>query len=434
MQAKLTKRALDALRAPAEGRAYVYDTELPGFGVVVASSGGISFFVQYRVPGAGRAGAAKRMRLGQYPAITVDIARAEAKKLLGKVAHGADPAAARAERKHACRVRDLGKDWLADGEGRWKAKTLEEHRRVWEKRILPALGSRAVADVTTAHCAALHRALKGTPYSANRLRDALINFFAFAESQGLRPKHSNPARDVRKYKEHARERFLTPEEAVRLGDALARAEREGLPPAPTRRKAWKLGKSSKHTTKAKKAGQYDRANPFAVAAIRFLLLTGWRKNEALTLEWSMISTERGTATLPDTKTGKSTRHLGATALALLEALPRLKGSPYCFPGKDPKQPLVEINRVWYAVRYAAGLEEVRLHDLRHSFASMIASDGGSLLLIGKLLGHKSLRSTERYSHLLDDPVKATADVAAGKIASLLDGSAPTTKVLPFKSA
>ena len=202
-----------------------------------------------------------------------------------------------------------------------------------------------------------------------------------------------------------------------MGTALTSAETVGMPPAPTRRRKRKTGVTSKHRPKS--VDDLKPANLFAVAAIRFLLLSGWREMEALNLRWNEIDTARRVATLPDTKTGRSIRPLGAPALALLDALPRIAESPYVFPGRAPEKPLVEINRVWYAVRLAAGLEDVRLHDLRHSFASAVASSGGSLLIIRALLGHKDTSTTAKYAHLFEDPVKATADATANQISGWL---------------
>ena len=178
------------------------------------------------------------------------------------------------------------------------------------------------------------------------------------------------------------------------------------------------------TAKHRPRSAYDLkpANPFAVAAIRFLLLSGWREQEALTLKWAELSTERGTATLEDTKTDRSQRAIGAPALLLLADLPRIEGSPYVFPGWKKGLPLADVARLWYAVRHATGLESVRLHDLRHTFASVTASAGGSLLMIGKLLGHKQASTTMRYAHLADSPVKVAADSTAGQVAAWLGGS------------
>ena len=418
-RAHLTTRFVRSLEPPKEDRYIVWDDELPGFGATVHRSGRVAFVVNYRVRGDR---AMRRMTLGTFGALTVDEARERGRGVLRDVADGRDPLAAREARQDAPTLRDLGVEYLAHIAAVRKPRTVTGYRHLWEKYILPALGSRKVADVTTAQVGALHRKLHEVPYTANRTVEVLSSFFTYAEQQGARPRFSNPARGLAGYRERARERFLTPDEIARLGEALARAERTGLAAAPSKQRKRKTGPTAKHTTK--KANTVQPADPFAIAAIRFLLLSGWRKREALTLRWDAIDSARQLATLGDTKTGRSHRPLGAPALALLDEIPRLEGCPFVFPGRRragrPPAPLVEINRVWYAVRHAAGLDDVRLHDLRHSFASTIASaPGGSLLMIAKLLGHANVRTTQRYSHLLDDPVRATADATASQLASWL---------------
>lgn len=433
MGQKLTKRAVDAMRASRD-RVYVFDDELPGFGVAVHSSGLKTFFVQYRV-GRGRRAEKRRVAIGRYGPLTVEQARAAARDTLADVTRGQDPAAERAARKGAPTVSELGVAFLDDVEARRKTRTANEYRRLWEKHVLPAIGTRKVADVAPAQVAALHRQLRSTPYVGNRTLALVGSFFTYAERQDMRPRHSNPAHDIEPYPEHSRERFLSQAEVARLGEALTRAATMGLPPAPTRRRERKTGPTAKHLPKTKRArdgskiplDQPTPANPFAIAAIRFLLLTGWREQEVLTLQWSAVDVERGVATLQDTKTGRSVRAIGAPARLLLTQLPRLHGSPYVFPGRDSSRPLVEINRVWYAVRHAAKLDDVRLHDLRHSFASVIASSGGSLLLIGKLLGHKDTATTAKYAHLFDDPVRAAADATSAQLAAWLEFSSAARK-------
>jgi integrase len=161
----------------------------------------------------------------------------------------------------------------------------------------------------------------------------------------------------------------------------------------------------------------------AIAAIRLLILTGCREGEILSLRWDAVDFERGYLRLADTKTGRSVRPLAQSAAALLATLPRISSNPFVLPGLKPGDHLKEIKRVWYAVRYAAGLDEVRLHDLRHSFASVPASSGESLLIVRALLGHKRASTTERYAHLADDPVRRAADRAASSIAGWLAGQA-----------
>lgn len=417
MATKLTKRIIDAL-LPRTARYDVYDTDLPGFAVRVTNDGVKTFSVLYRA-GSGRSAPKRRMTLGRYGTLTVEQARQFARQTLAEVARGVDPATQRANAKEAPTLAALGVDYLDDVCNRQKPSTAQGYKWLWEKRIRPALGTKRVADVTPADVARLHRSLSETPYLANRVLSLLGSFFTFAERQGVRPKHANPAHEVASYREESRERFLTPAEITRLGEALTRAERDGLPPAPIHQRPRKTGATAKH--RPKKADKPIPANPFAVAAIRFLLLTGWREREALNLKWAEIDLARGIATLPDTKTGKSVRVIGAPARLLLSELPRIEGSLYVFPGRVKDRPLIEINRVWYAVRHAAKLDDVRLHDLRHSFASVSASAGGSLLVIGKLLGHRETATTAKYAHLFDDPVKAAADATAGQLAAWLGG-------------
>jgi integrase len=415
MSIKLTKRQLNTLK-PETRRRYIFDAELPGFGIVVMPSGVRTFFVQYWTSG-GRRGRKRRMTIGRYGPLTVDQARAIARQLLAEVAKGNDPAATRSADKAASTVRELGIDYLADVRDHRKTSTVDHYMYLWDNHIIPALGNVRVQSVTAAQVAALHRKMKQTPYLANRALALVSAFFSYAEKRSVRPRHTNPAHGLESYPEKSRERFLTPAEVKRLGEALADAVRIGLLPAPRMRMKPAIGPKAKHRPKA--ADVPKLANPYAVAAIRFLLLTGWREREALTLQWSYIDPVRRVAVLPDTKTGKSVRLLGAPAVELLESLPRLEGSPYVFPSRVADAPLTEINRVWYAVRHASGLDDVRLHDLRHSFASTVASAGGSLLMIRALLGHKDHTTTAKYAHLLDDPVRATADATATQLATWL---------------
>jgi integrase len=395
---------------------YRIDSELSGFGVRVMRSGVSTFFVQYRTAG-GRRGRKRRVTIGRYGPLTVEQARAAAKQMLGEVALGGDPAAARKARKTAATVAELGEEFLINVEAKRKPSTAVEYRRIWNRHLKPELGTTLVVSVTTADLSALHRRMRNTPYLANRTLSLASAFFSFAERQGVRGRESNPTRGIEPYRERSRERFLTPAEVRKFGDALVLAETQGLPPAPNRRRPPAEGPTAKHRTKS--SGVPKPANPFAVAAIRFLLLSGFREKEALSLRWDAVDLERKVVVLADSKTGRSVRRLGAAAVLALDSLRRAKGSPYVFPGTRPGKHLVEINRVWYAVRHAAGLEDVRLHDLRHSFASAVASAGGSLLMIRNLLGHKDTKTTAKYAHLLEDPIQATADATAEDLANLL---------------
>ncbi|HZK90155.1 MAG TPA: site-specific integrase [Stellaceae bacterium] len=232
----------------------------------------------------------------------------------------------------------------------------------------------------------------------------MSTMFNLAERWGLRPDGSNPCRHVDKYPQHRRERFLSPAELARLGDALV---------------------------------AYD-GSPYTVAAVKLLVFTGARLGEILGLRWEWIDFERGEARLPDSKTGAKTLHLPPPALAVLAGLPRLDGNPYVIAGAKPGAALVNLEKPWRAIRQSAGLDDVRLHDLRHAFASVAASSGMGLPIIGKMLGHSQPATTARYAHLASDPVKAAAAAVAGKIAAAMSGSGGEpgkdgATVLPLRS-
>jgi integrase len=259
--------------------------------------------------------------------------------------------------------------------------------------------------------------MRANPTNANRVLQLIKAFFFWLDRQDLFH-GDNPAKRTERYPERARERFLTVEEMGRLGEALRVAESQGLDPAPQHRKP----RSEK---RVRNNGMFvsapQMANPTAVAALRLLMFTGWREREALSLRWDAVDLARGTVTLEDTKSGRSIRPVPAPALALIAAQSRLSGSDFVFPGRIDGKPLREIQRLWYAVRHSAELDGVRLHDLRHSVASVAATQGYSLFLISKLLGHKDLRSTARYAHLAEDARKAMADSVGDHILVAIDG-------------
>lgn len=413
---RITKRSVDAL-IPRERDFFLWDDSLPGFGVKVTPTGHKSYVAQYRPGAGGRRAVAKRIVLGQHGVLTPDEARKRAKQILGSVAHGQDPAYERAAEKLRQTVSELGLGYVKEVKDRKKPGTAKEYERLWKKHVIPALGSRKVADVTAQEVRKMHGSLSDTPYVANRVVAMLGGFFRFAEREDARPPHTNPARGVELYPEAPRERFLTPDEFRRLGVALATAESAGLPPVPQHRR--KPGKSEKQKHRPKSRDRPIPANPLAVAAIRLLALTGCREGEILSLRWDAVDLERGHLRLADSKTGKSVRPLGQSAAEILETLPKIEGNPYILPGLKEGQHLKEITRVWYAVRHAAKLDDLRIHDLRHSFASVPATGGESLLVVRSLLGHKRVSTTERYAHLGDDPVKRAADTASASIAGWL---------------
>jgi integrase len=411
---RITKRTVDALKSTTRDQ-FLWDADLKGFGIKITPQGAKKYVIQYRVPGLGRRGMAKRVVLGTHGTLTPEEARKLARRALSTVTQGADPAEERTKRRQTKTVAELWAEYLNYSRPRLKPRTIAEYERMFGKHVMPAIGSKLVPEVQALDIRRLHRSLHATPFVANRVVAMLGAFFTFAWKEGVLATQDNPAHMIEFYPEAARERFLTREEFARLGQALIRAESVGLPPAPEHRR--KPARKQKHRPKS--ADSPTPANPFAVAAIRLLALTGCREQEILSLRWDAVDFERGHLRLADSKTGKSVRPMGQSAAALLGSLGRNEGSAFVLPGLRSNQHLKEIKRVWHAVRHAAKLEDLRLHDLRHSFASVPAASGESLLVVRSLLGHKNVATTERYAHLGDDPVKRAADRASNDIAGWL---------------
>ncbi|WP_419914641.1 tyrosine-type recombinase/integrase [Hoeflea sp.] len=380
---KLTKPLITALN-PTEREVVLWDDSLPGFGVRAKPSGAKTFIVQYR----NQSGRSRRLSVGKLGKVTLDQARKQAVKLMGKIATGEDPAE---ERRRLLRSETVGQ--LADVymkehcAGRCKPRTIEAHNWLLKKFIRPKLGKRKLLDLRPADIARMHADLRSTPYNANRALGLLRAMLNCAERWEMIPHGSNPAAVIKPYPEKKRERYLSAEELTRLLKTLDTAEEDGM------------------------------IDVYEAAAIRLLIFTGCRLTEITTLEWAGIDFAKSRIVLERHKTDKHGAKivpLNDSALEVLKALPRLKDNPYVIVGREAGTHLVNLQKPWRRVRKAAGLDDVRLHDLRHSFASFAVGAGIPLAVIGGLLGHRSVQTTARYAHLADDPLKQASNIV-GKL-------------------
>ena len=395
---RLSKRVVEAAAAGGKD-VFLWDSEVVGFGLKVSQSGFKTYVLQYRF-----GGRARQFNIGVHGSPwTVETARERAKVLLGQVAAGIDPQEEKAGARKELTVAELCDLYLTEGLATRKPASVASARSDIENHIKPILGSKRASLVT---CQDVERMLldiaegktakrsktrprglsrvRGGKGAANACVTTLCAAMNFAIRRGVRS--DNPALGVRKYPEKKLARFLSPAELAQLGEAITAAEALGV------------------------------ESPFALAAIRLLILTGCRRNEILTLHRSYVDAYNSCLRLPDSKTGAKIVHIGAAALEVIEALPTVDGNPHLLPGRKGAGHVVDLQSTWERIRDAAGLSDVRIHDLRHAFASLGARGGDSLLVIGALLGHRSAKTTHRYTHLADDPLKDAADRISAEVA------------------
>ena len=381
---KLTKRTVEA-REPGLKDIVLRDTEIRGFHCKITPKGKRVYMLYFR----SAEGQERRPAIGTHGDITCDQARRIAQAWRAEVAQGRDPSAQKKDRRDAPTVRELCGRYLDEyATGRKKQRSFDEDRRLIDRFVLPALGAKKVAAVTPDDIGQLHRSLVDTPYQANRLRALLSKMFNLAEQRwGYREPRTNPVYAITKFPERKRERFLNDEELARLGKVLNEAERTLT------------------------------EQPQAIAAIRLLLLTGCRRNEILTLRWEDVDLSNGLIRFSDTKTGAQTRPIDDQIVAFLRGLPWREESEFVVPGRSGDKPWVNLSKPWRRIRSAAGLEDARIHDLRHTHASIAVQSGISLPITGKLLGHNQAATTERYAHLSNDPVRRASETVTKHLAA-----------------
>ncbi|THD46266.1 MAG: DUF4102 domain-containing protein [Bradyrhizobium sp.] len=409
MEIKIGRRALSALPAVTRPTIF-YDTDLTGFGLKASPTGALSYIVEYRPGAGGRNVSKRRMVIGTPKNLTPEEARNEASGILARVRLGDDPAAERSNARKAETVSDLLIGFMDDHiRAKRKARTAKLFQGYVDNHIVPALGTRKAPSLSRTDIERLHKAIgKAHPVTANRVLALIGAAYAYGLRSGQLPERmANPATAIEKFREETRERYLSEPELLRLGEAIREAETVGIP--------WVKQSRSKHARKSE--NRITNIGPHAAAALRLLIFTGARLREILDLRWDHVDFQRGLLFLPDSKTGKKTIVLGLAALAVLENLPRV--GKFVIAGIEADKPRADLQRPWTLVSKRADLAGLRLHDLRHSFASVGAGSGFGLPVIGKLLGHSNFKTTERYAHLAADPLRRASDAISGSIAKAM---------------
>ncbi|AJY48166.1 tyrosine-type recombinase/integrase [Martelella endophytica] len=374
---KLTKRVVDTLKAT-DKEQVVWDDELRGFGIRIKPTGVKSYIVQYRNAG----GRSKRKTLGRHGEITPDQARKLAAEVRHEVSKGGDPVAARAAWKAEPTVDDLMTEYVTSHvEVHNKPTTQAEVKRLVDRRIRPALGKLKVKEVTRQDIAKLHRNMRETPRQANFVLSVISKAFNLAEVWGYRNDGTNPVNKLQRYKENIRNRPIPDADLEKIGVVFRAAELDGSVSAGL------------------------------INFFRLLALTGCRLSELLSLTWAEIDFERGVLNLKDAKAGARSHVTSTIALDLLASMERVPGSEFVFTSGSGTTPFDKSNaeRAWRKLRKRAGLEDLRIHDLRHMVGTMAGSSGANAFQIRDLLGHKTIAVTGRYVARDDNPIREIQD-------------------------
>lgn len=408
MATRITDDLVKGLPLPASGNRVTYDDKVRGFGIRVTAGGAKAFVLNYRV-----AGRERRMAIGRYPDWSVESARKRAKELRQDVDRGIDPLGAKQADRAAPTVADLCERYIEEHLPDKRASSARDDRAMIDNIIRPKLGAEKVAEIDQARVRKLHRSLAATPYRANRVLALLSKMFSL--SIGWKMRGDNPAKGVKRFAEEKRERYLTPEDIGRLVAVLDAYADQG-----------------------------------AANIVRLLLLTGARSGEVRFARWTQFDLDEGKWVKPAAYTKQNKVHrvpLSDAARTLLKSMHdaaardddgKLKNE-YLFPGPVSGEPRTEIKDEWREIAIAAGLYDVvagknakgepvetkvvncRLHDLRHTYASLLVSSGLSLPIIGALLGHTQPGTTARYAHLMDNPLRQAtnrvSDIVSGRKAA-----------------
>lgn len=355
---------------------------LPGFGLRVSPKGVKTYIVQCRSNGA-----THRIKIGRATKITCQEARKSAIQTLGNLSGGENPARDKRQKRKSPFIRDLVSVFISDHvEVRLKVGSQINYLNVLNKHIVPRFGAMKLSDVTSGDIEAMHVALKGKPATGNRAVRVFSKLYNFCDARDLTFGLPNPCRHVEFYKEKRRTRYLDEVELKRLWETLEHVENEGS------------------------------VSSYAVNAYRLLILTGCRLGEVRTMKWAFLRGRH--VELPDTKTGYRRIPLIDAALRVIRGVIRQEDNEYVFCDNVEGQPIVNLQKSWRRIRVKAGLDDVRIHDLRHTFASQAVMKGMPLALVSRLLGHSKITTTMRYAHLAD---KELAE-ATNQIGQILDFS------------
>jgi len=397
---KLTKRTVDAAK-PRDREYILWDDDISGFGLRVTAKGSKSFVFRYRA-GHGRQAPVRKPTIGRYGDLTVDQARKIAKDWSATVTQGGDPSQARRDVAAAPTLQALFDDYLErHAKPHKREKSWKQDVSNFENHVPECLRRKKVAEITTLDIVGVHQAMRNTSTQANRVLAMLHTVFSMGITWGWCT--TNPCRGVRRYHEENRERCLTPEELKSFLSALD---------------------SYANTTVRKEIARK------VTNALRLLLLTGARRNEVMSASWDQFDLKAGVWTKPSAHTKQKKLHrvpLSEPALELLTIMRQeCDGEGYLFPAhQGTRGYLSDPRKSWQAILELAKLEDFRIHDLRHSFASFLAGSGQSLVVIGQLLGHTQAQTTHRYAHLLDDPLRAATDY----VGSLVENVRADNKVV-----
>ena len=380
---KLSNRTVDALKVRQDTS--FWDLRLPGFGVRVYPSGAKIYIVRARGPRGPR-----QATVGRHGVISASQARRDGALMIARIRAGEEPlkVAKRPRRVAGPTVAEVAKRYMDEHVSvRCKPSSARTMLTLVRVHIVPNFGHLRFASLKPGQIVKLHHGMAPTPVQANLVVGTLTHMFKLAAGWGIVPEGTNPCRTVVKYRERKRDRYLTDAEYHRLGSVLDEALIEG------------------------------GATAASVTAIRLLMLTGCRCNEILRLSWDEVDPEAGELRLRDSKTGPRTVSLSPMTSELLANLPRTPDDVWVIPGRKPGTHMRKLDTAWRKLRSRAGLHDVRLHDLRHSFASRALSLGESLPMIGKLLGHTQIATTARYAHLDRHAVHEAAERVANSIAA-----------------